>query len=244
VASVRRFAIAQYWLELDKTDHLAMLRPNITDRSRPRFDTFGGAVKLYDQIRLEDPAGKLADDATMAAAGAYFGEEIYNRADHFYADLRKNFPSSKHQFDAHLLGMKCKIKLYQGADYNGEPLEQAETLIKRMYLQFPDRAQQEHEALQTALKGIRAKKAERLWRFAEYYAFRKEYAGARYYYQEIVKQFPQSNLSEKARKELLALGDEPDRSPDRMTWLSDAFPKPQRKRGALLSGTFIDEIFR
>ena len=46
--------------------------PMLTDRSRPVFDDFGHAVRIYDRIRIDDPTGKLADDATLAAANAYF----------------------------------------------------------------------------------------------------------------------------------------------------------------------------
>ena len=46
------------------------------------------AIRIFDKIRLEDPAGKIADDATMAAALALVRKGEYERADHFLTDLR------------------------------------------------------------------------------------------------------------------------------------------------------------
>ena len=50
----------------------SMLGLNLTDKQRPWSDTFGHAVRIYDRMRLDDPTGKLADDATIAAANALF----------------------------------------------------------------------------------------------------------------------------------------------------------------------------
>ena len=46
-------------------------------------------------MRIDDPTGKLADDATIALANAYFEQERYLDAADTYEDLRVNFPSSQ-----------------------------------------------------------------------------------------------------------------------------------------------------
>jgi outer membrane protein assembly factor BamD (BamD/ComL family) len=234
--AARRFTLAKWWLDRHKRNPRFLLQPNFTDRTLPRFDTFGNAVRLFDQIRLDDPTGKLADDATMAAGGAFFEEGKYRRADAFYEDLRKSFPNSPHQFRAHLLGVMCKLKIYQGPDYNGKPLDQAEDLIERIYRQFPDQVAQEGEYLQKAFAETRAKKAERRHYYAKYYERRGEYGGARYYYTRILEEFPNTSLAELAQNRMQEIAERPDRPPQRMEWFVNMFPETQPAQAFLNSG--------
>jgi outer membrane protein assembly factor BamD (BamD/ComL family) len=234
--AARRFSLAQWWIEQHKKDPKMLLQPNLTDGKLPRFDTFGSAARLYDKIRLDDPTGKLADDATMAAAGAYFEAGKYQLADRFYDDLRKSFPNSPHQFRAHLLGVMCKLKIYQGPDYNGKPLEEAEALIEQTYRQFPDQIGEQREHLRKAYAEMRAMKAERRHEFAKYYERRGEYGGARYYYQRIVEEFPNSSLADLARTRLGEIADEPNRPPQRMEWLVNLLPEPPEQRALIPAG--------
>ena len=93
-------------------------------------------MKTYENIRLNDPTGPLADDAIMATANSYFRRGRYNDADYQYDLLRKEYPRSDHQFNAHMLGLQCKLRKYQGPDYDGTPLEEAEQLVKQQRTQF------------------------------------------------------------------------------------------------------------
>ena len=102
----------------------------------PLFDTLGRAMKVYENIRLNDPTGPLADDAIMATANSYFRRGRYNDADYQYDLLRKEYPRSDHQFNAHVLGLQCKLRKYQGPDYDGTPLEEAKQLVKQQQMQF------------------------------------------------------------------------------------------------------------
>jgi outer membrane protein assembly factor BamD (BamD/ComL family) len=126
---------------LNEVESQAFWEFNFFDKRRPMRDTFGHAVRVFDRIRIDDPTGRLADDATLAAGNAYFTAGRYLEADNFYTDLRKTFPSSEHQFRAHLLGVQAKLRSYQGSDYSGIPLDEAEKLIKQIRRQFPHEAE-------------------------------------------------------------------------------------------------------
>lgn len=221
----RRFAIAQFWLDLSNKSPEAFWAFNFTDQTRPTRDTFGNAVRVFDRIRLDDPTGKLADDATLAAANAYFAQQRYLDADNFYADLRKTFPASEHQFAAHLLGVKTKLLSYQGTDYSGVPLDEAEKLIKQLRRQFPQAAEREREYLTRAYAEVRFKKAEREWNLGQYYDRRGEYGAARFYYDILVRDFAETPFAEQAKARLAEVADKPAVPPQRFQWLVDAFPK-------------------
>ncbi len=226
----RRFAIAQFWLDLHNKDPESFWEFNWLDPTRPTRDTFGNSVRVYDRIRLDDPTGKLADDATLAAGNAYFAKQQYLDADSFYTDLRKTFPSSEHQYRAHLLGLKAKLLSYEGTDYSGTPLDEAEKLIKQIQRQFPQEAAQEREYLARAYAEVRFKKAEREWNLAQYYDRRREYGAARFYYDILTKDFAETPFAEKARARMGEVASEPPVQPQRLQWLVDAFPKEENSK--------------
>ena len=132
----RQFDIARYWEKYPDYDPHWVTTANLFDKTRPLFDTLGRSMKTYENIRLNDPTGPLADDAIMAAANSYFLRGRYNDADYQYELLRNEYPRSEHQFKAHILGLQCKLRKYQGPDYDGMPLEEAKKLVKQLKVQF------------------------------------------------------------------------------------------------------------
>jgi outer membrane protein assembly factor BamD (BamD/ComL family) len=230
VVESRRFSIAQFWLDLNDRDPQSFWAVNFTDRSRPWRDEFGHAVRVYDRIRIDDPTGKLADDATLAAGNAYFTQARYLDADNFYTDLRKTFPSSEHQFTAHLLGLKAKLLSYEGPDYSGDPLDEAEKLVKQIHRQFPREADQEREYLTRAYAEVRYKQAERKWYLARYYDRRSEYGAARFYYTALVRDFSETPFAQRAQERVGEVADRPAVPPQRFAWLVDAFPKEENQK--------------
>ena len=75
------------------------------NQQRPWRDRHGHALRIYDKIRVDDPTGRLADDATLAAANEHFANGKFQKADDYFTDLRTAYPTSEHQFSAHFLGM-------------------------------------------------------------------------------------------------------------------------------------------
>jgi len=225
LAEARRFSVGQYWLALDRRDPQAFWEFNLMDKSRPVRSAFGNAVRIFERIRIDDPTGKLADDATLAAGNAYFEDGKYLDADHYYSDLRKTFPSSEHQFLAHLLGVKAKLESYQGPDYSGDPLDEAEKLIKQIYRQFPHETAKEREHLARTHAEVRKKKAEREWYMAQYRDRRGEYGAARFHYNLLARNYGDTPLARQAKQRITEVADKPDVPPQRFSWLVNMFPE-------------------
>jgi len=240
----RRFDIAQYWLAVHRNDPKFFLLPNWRDEKLPHNDTYGHAVRIFDKIRLDDPTGRLADDATMAAASAHFIRGEFNEAERFLADLRRTYPESKHQFEAALLGVKAKMKLYQGADYESKHLEEALQLIELTFQQFPEQAAEHREYLENAYKEIRVKLAMRDWEMAQYYDNRAEYGGARHYYRKVLRDFPDTSLAQDAEQRLAEIADRPDKPPQRLEWLVEAIPEQNNQHKPLISGDPFKWLWR
>jgi outer membrane protein assembly factor BamD (BamD/ComL family) len=242
--AARRFDIAQYWLALHKENPKFFLIPNFGSEQLPHNDTFGNAVRVYDKIRLDDPTGRLSDDATMAAGVAHFAAGKYRQADQFFADLRRTYPESEHQFEAALLAVKAKRELYQGADYDSAPLEDSQALIELMFEQWPKESQEHREYLEQAYKDVRLKLAMREWETAKFYDGRGEYGGARYYYTRVVRDFADTNLATEAETRLAAIAEYPDKPEPRMEWLVDRIPKQNNQHKPLLAAPPLDLLRR
>jgi outer membrane protein assembly factor BamD (BamD/ComL family) len=222
--------LARYWIEHHQQSRSPSVAPNLTSRERPTFDRLGHAIRVLEQIRLDDPTGELADDATMAAATACFADGRYYRADELFTDLRRSYPNSEHQFEAHLLALKCKMVLYQGASYDGQPLDEAEELVKQMRRLFPRETQPHDEFLTKSWKDVRMNRAMREMELARYFDRREEYRAARQHYAIVSRDFSDTSLSREADERLAQLGGRPDKPPQRLAWLAGMFPTPDRER--------------
>ena len=242
--AARRFDIAQYWLAVHRDDPTYFLIPNWRDEQMPHNDVFGNAVRVYDKIRLDDPTGRLSDDATMAAATAYFAEGKYRQADRFFTDLRRTYPESEHQFEAALLAVKSKIQLYQGPDYDSAPLEEGQALIELMFEQWPEESNEHREFLTNSFKDIRLKLAQREWETGQFFDGRGEYGGARFYYTRVVQDFADTSLATNAQDRLAVIADRPDKPEQQMQWLVDRIPKQNNEHKPLLASPPLDFLRR
>ena len=232
-AIARQSAIARFWHDLHNSDPKWPVTPNLFDPKRPRFDTLGHALKTYENIRLNDPTGPLADDALMATANAHFLRGYWDDADYHYELLRREYPNSPHQLNAHLLGLQSKLRKYQGADYDANALEEAKQLSKQLRIQFGHELPAEEQARLREIEAmINRNRATRDWEMAKFYEEREYYKAARYYYTQLIEGFPNSELATQAREQIAAIRDKPDTPPERLGWLMQVFPE-SRDRAAI-----------
>jgi outer membrane protein assembly factor BamD (BamD/ComL family) len=226
----REWKIARYWEEHYQSHIDLPMTPNAYDKTRPWFDTIGHAVKTYESIRLNDPTGPRADDAIMATANIYFARGRYEDADYHYGLLRREYPRSELQFESHLLGLQAKLRKYQGEDYDGTPIEEAKSLVKQLNSQFAGRLnKEEKDRLVTVEAQLNQEVATRDYRMAAYYDRKKDYGAAKYYYAQVNKKYPDTELAAKSRERIIALKDEPDRPPKRLAYIVELFPQSRER---------------
>lgn len=227
----RQFEIARYWEKYHDYNPNWVTTPNLTDGTRPWFDTLGNAIKTYESIRLKDPTGPLADDAVMATANSYFLRGRYNDADYHYKLLREEYPQSEHQFEAHILGLQCKIRKYQGPNYDGAPLEEAKKLVKQLKQQFGAQlSADERDRLNVQLAQLNEALAERDYAIAQYYDETEHYVSARYYYAKLGREYPTSDLGKKAVERYAQLEGLPDHPESSVQWMLDMFPENAERK--------------
>lgn len=224
----RRFAIGRYWeLKHAENPHWP-LTPNATDKTRPLFDTAGHAIKIYERIRLDDPTGPLADDATMATANFYFVNRRFEDADYFYGLLRSEFPKSEFQYPAHLLGLQAKLMKYQGPDYDGKPLAEAEELATQLVAQFPTELGRDRERIVKMQAEIKRGQATREFALAEYYHKGEYYGASKMFYENVARTYPDTELAQQSLAKIEQVRGQPEVPKDNFEWLTGLFPESQK----------------
>lgn len=216
----REFTMGRYWEQMhDKSPHWPVT-PNLTDKTLPWFDTYGHAIDCYRFVFTHDPTGPLADDAVMATARSHFMREEWEEAARYFDMLRKQYPQSEFQVQAHVLGLQAKLRMYQGAAYDGASLAEASEISETALTQFNRELGPEKERMLETSKAILDQKAQREWTMGQYYEKKRHYGASRMYYNNIVKEYPLTPTADLARKRLEEIKDYPDVPVNHFKWLT------------------------
>ena len=223
----RLFLMAQYWEKCAANDPSVKSPVNLTDDTRPWIDTEGYALKAYDDIRMYDPTGPLADDAVMATANLYFVRGRYEEAARHFDLLRTEYAKSEHQLKAHLLGIESWQRIYQGGYYDAGPLDKAGEVADQALVQFGPELGAERPRVIEAKNKIVEEKAARDLIIGKYYDKRDRFGAARFYYRSIVDEYPHTVAAQEARQRLTEIQDKPDKPRRRFEWLINMFEREQ-----------------
>lgn len=242
-AESRRFAIAQYWHELIRDRNPWLPDIALNDPSRPAMNIKGEARRILHRIRVDDPTGKLSDDATMALGNAYFEDGRYFDAADTYEDLRRNYPGSKHVFHATLFELKSRMQSYNGESYDSQPIEKADKLLQTLVNQFPQQSADEEEYLKKEATTIRHLLAQRDYSMGQYYERRGENRAAQMMYQQVAQNFGDTQYVDQVEEKLAGLRDKPPVPEQKAQWLVDLLSTPDEKP-LIATGDNERKIFR
>lgn len=223
--SQRRFEIGRYWLDINKRNPHWPLTPNMTDDTRPLWDTPGEAMRVFDKLRLEDPTGKLADDAVFATANAHFANGDFISASGDYQALIDTYPNSEHQFDAHFMKLQSELYRYQGTDYATSPLDEANKMIRQIKKQFPDEAEKHRAYLNRSYLKARFAKADWLYERGQYYERQGHNRSAAIFYKKVLDEFGDTKFAQDAEARMEAIKNLPPAPEQHFQWLVDLFPE-------------------
>ena len=119
--------------------------------------------------------------------------------------------------------MQAKLRCYQGPHYDAKPLHDAKKLAHTLQTQYAAQMPGERENIQQTLKSINAQLAERDWSLGEFYYGTRHYAAARYYYQEVVKEYPQSRFADLAKARVEQVKDKRPEPKNEIEWIASKF---------------------
>lgn len=225
----RQFAIARYWDLSARID--SHWYPNLTNKTRPMVDATTHAIANYNSVYLHDSRGPLADDAVMAIANLHFLHNKFEDAAIQYELYRKEFPQGDYIKEAHLLGIRAKLRCYEGPQYEVSPLDDADKLIETTLLQFPPGVLgEERDRLVATRQLIRIEHAQREFQAGEYYYKIHYYKAARYYYAETIREFTDTPFAKMAEDRLEETKNYPPVPYDYFAWLKKILPEAEKNR--------------
>jgi outer membrane protein assembly factor BamD (BamD/ComL family) len=211
----RRFEIADFWLKTHSAAPRSFAQVNFTDNTLPWNDTAGHGKRVLENLRMDNPLGKLSDDATMRLAVSHFEKGDYESAAATFGELRMTYPDSEHQFDAQFFELQSLLLSYLGPEYSDVPLIEAEKRIKTIVRLFPKESAAKQLELREAAAKTKYLMAEREWESAQYRYRQGENLAARMYLQQLIEKYPDTPYAESSRELLAQIGDKPDRPAQR-----------------------------
>ena len=232
MAEHRRYAIAVYWLQLAEKSSL----PSFNDPKRPKTGVASEARRVLHRIRIDDPTGKLADDATLALGKAFMQAQSYYEAADTFEDLRRNYPGSKHQLTSHMLELDARLNAYQGKDYDDTPLRKADELMKSIVRQFPKESEEQLPYLEKQAALIRSQIAERDYSLGQYFEKRGENRAAQIYYEQVAEDFENTELGKAVEEKISEVAAKPPKPAQTAQWLVDIFPNPEAEKPVIQAG--------
>lgn len=239
-AEQRRYSIALYWLELKKNGASIALN----DPKRPKFSLAGEARRILHRIRIDDPTGQLADDATFTLGNAYLQAERFEEAADTFSYLRNDYPGSEYQFKTQMLELESLLKSYKGSEYDGLPLVKAEKLRTQIARQFPDKARQNQEILAQQSSLITNQLAQRDYEVGQFYERRGENRAAKIYYEKVRDEHPSSVFENDLNSRIEMVASKPPVPKPTAQWLQDIFPDPEAEKAIMTPGNNEPTMFR
>lgn len=179
---------------------------NFVNRKKPVFDPDGRALEALRSVWMNDPTGPLADDALLVHAIYRLRSGDYIEADRDFATIREQYADREVAAQAYVLGAHASLLAYQGANYDGKQLEEAQQLTQSALRLFPDIPQR--KKLENDLARINSELASRDWQTAQYHLKRGEKGATAFYLESMVRNSPESSRVEEARELLVKLGPE------------------------------------
>ena len=220
------YGIAKIWIDQVTKDKVGYV--NVTDKSRPSFDTFGHAERALKAIFINCPSDPMADDCVYALALAYMrcgtvqGDASYEHAAEYFKQLRDCYPNSDHVVDAMQQEAICRRRASLGADYSGRHIDEARVIAEQLQTQYRLDTTKQGEVVGIR-NGLTDDKAQQIWEVARFYDSRKDYGAARLQYRQLIDDYPATKYAEQSRKRFEEIRDLPDELPSDWERIKSAF---------------------
>lgn len=237
----RTYDIAYYWLEDarlaaegQRPKHPYSSYVNLFDRTRPWLDTNGRALEAIELIQQYDPFGPLTDDAVMMAGAHSFTSDRFVQAATYYEQLVADQPQSEHAEKALFLSGQAYLRSYRGPQYDASDLDGAERMTKQALNRGEAYSPEQRRRLEADLRAIHVERAKRDFEAGECFRRRLRYTSAKYYYRQVIEDYPDTDWARRAEERLRELGDKETKKLELATLFQNPF-------GGLVRGSRLEE---
>lgn len=175
-------------------------------RDKPFYDTEGHALKVLEEVRLNDIGTQpkqgevsLGEKSLFYIATIKFFRGDYKDADYYYSQLFENYPNSQLAPKAIKQAIVCKQIVNGGPGYDGRTVEKARELTdmaSRAYKELDEKW------LNHQLLSIQQQQAAGDFKIAEFYR-RTGHPGSAYFYYELVRRrYPNTKYGAEATERM------------------------------------------
>lgn len=161
-------------------------------------------LRILDEISTDYADSPLAELAIETKANHLFKTGDHASAKLAYAQLLREYPRSRyHEFALRRLA-EAELASFGGVDYDDAAMIQADERYREYRSQYPRAADREGVAL--ILNGIRETRAQKALAVGGYYERTDHISSAVFYYQAVLKDWPDTVAATKATTRLELLG--------------------------------------
>ncbi len=158
------------------------------------------ALELYKHIVKNAPFGTYGDQAQFKIGDLYKSQGEYEDAQKAYQMVVDDYPNSDLVTKARYEIADCSMEASKKAQYDEKAAQRAIEEYQGFKQNFPEN-KQAVEA-DEAIKALREKNAMTNLETAAFYEKQKKYKSAEVYYEEIVRQYPETPAAEQAKKRM------------------------------------------
>lgn len=160
--------------------------------------------KILDGIIADYPDTKLAELAQKAKADRLFAAGDHDLAELEYARMLREFAQSRYQEYALRRAADAALASFAGVEYDEAALIEAQERYEDFRVRFGSTA--DREQVSVILESIRQSRAEKEFRIGVYYERTDHLSSAVFYYQLVLKEWPDTIAAVKAASRLEMLG--------------------------------------
>jgi outer membrane assembly lipoprotein YfiO len=162
------------------------------------------AYRTLDEITVDYPDSRLAELAIKTKADHMFQQGDHMLAELEYGRLMREYPRGRYYPFALRRSAESALASYGGVEYDEAALIEAEERYRDYHRQYPGPANREGVGL--IMTSIREQRAEKEFSIGDYYERTKHLSSAVFYYQSVVKDWPDTIAARKAAARLELLG--------------------------------------
>jgi hypothetical protein len=160
-------------------------------------------LESLDRISTEFPQSPMAEQAVKTKADFFYEKSDFSLAELEYARLTQQFPRGKYRRYGTRRSADSALARFTGVEFDDAPLIEAEERYRTYLLEYPGVAEQEGIGLR--MDQISAQRAEKEYLIARFYEKTKHPKSAVFYYQSVVRNWPESIAAGRARERLAEL---------------------------------------
>jgi outer membrane protein assembly factor BamD (BamD/ComL family) len=207
----RLFDIANYWLDDTRTLMQAYEEKREGKRfwvapasyvhwshDKPMLDSEGHAIQCLEDVRLNDIGGPLGEKALFYIATIKFFREDYKDADYYYSQLYEHYPNSALAPKAIKQAIISKQLSTGGSCYDCRAVEESRKLIDVATRAYPQMTAKDGDWISRQLVSINLQQADRDFNIAEFYRRTGHPGSAYFYYELVIRRYPNTDYAEKA----------------------------------------------